>query len=135
MGILSLFSPTAVQRQPDTCTNCLKCSRVCPSGLPVHLGKRVFSPECSGCLDCVRACPSAGTLSLKTAGLGTLGWNASSLLLELPPDALPGGGRGVYGALQNDAVNPGQFVLVSEVRIEHRRFIAIIRKVGFGEDH
>ena len=83
MGVLALFSPTAVQRQADTCTNCLQCSRICPSNLPVHREKRVFSPECSGCLDCVNACPSAGTLSLKTTGLGALGWNPSKLALAV----------------------------------------------------
>jgi polyferredoxin len=35
MGICALFSPTRVQRASDTCTNCLQCTRVCPSHLPI----------------------------------------------------------------------------------------------------
>lgn len=81
MGIVALFSPTVIQRRADTCTNCLKCSRICPAHLPVHDQTRILSPECSGCLDCVNACPSAGTLALKTAGMNTSGWNASKLAL------------------------------------------------------
>lgn len=83
MGILGIFSPTAVQRQPDTCTNCLQCNRVCPSYLPVHKKNRVYSPECSGCLDCINTCPAVGTLSINTFGLGTLGWNASRLAIAV----------------------------------------------------
>ena len=83
MGILSLFSPTAVTRQPATCTSCLKCNRVCPSHLPVHQKTKVFSPECSGCLDCVSTCPAAGTLSMKTAGLGPRSWPAPKLAMAV----------------------------------------------------
>ena len=83
MGILALFSPTAVKRQPATCTSCLKCSRICPSHLPVHKKTKVFSPECSGCLDCVSTCPEAGTLSMNTAGLGPLSWHASKLAIAV----------------------------------------------------
>jgi Pyruvate/2-oxoacid:ferredoxin oxidoreductase delta subunit len=83
MGIFALFSPTRVQREADTCTNCLKCTRICPSHLPVHKRKQIVSPECSGCLDCVNICPSAGTLSMKTTAFGSAHWNAPKLAIAL----------------------------------------------------
>lgn len=83
MGVFSVFSPTAVRRRADTCTHCLKCSRVCPSNLPVHRRTRVSSPECSGCLDCVRVCPSADTLSMQTAWWRVSAWSASRLAVAV----------------------------------------------------
>lgn len=79
MGLFAFISPTRVQRESDTCTNCLKCTRICPSHLPVHRKKRIVSPECSGCLDCVNICPSARTLSMRTTAFGSVHWNASKL--------------------------------------------------------
>jgi len=53
--------------------------RICPSNLPVHREKRVFSPECSGCMDCTAACPVEKTLVLKTAWPWKKVWSAASL--------------------------------------------------------
>lgn len=83
MGIFALFSPTVVRRRVETCTNCLACTRVCPSHLAVHKKNRVFSPECSGCLDCVSACPSPGTLSLETIVLRSTAWNSEKLAIAV----------------------------------------------------
>lgn len=79
MGLLALIGPSAIHRNPGTCTNCLKCTRICPSHLPVHRTVRLISPECSGCLDCVHICPAAGTLSMKAAVPGNPVWDASRL--------------------------------------------------------
>ena len=83
MGIFALFSPTMVQRRPDTCTGCLKCSRICPAHLPVHKRTRIVSPACSGCMDCVDACPAAGTLTMRTVALGRPTWSSGRLALPV----------------------------------------------------
>jgi polyferredoxin len=83
MAICALFSPTTIRRRSDTCTNCLRCSRVCPSHLTVHRQLTVVSPACSSCMDCVNACPSAGTLTLTTPGLGSSGWNTAGMALAV----------------------------------------------------
>ncbi len=65
MGVFALFSPSRIQRNPDSCINCDQCSKVCPSHLPVNRVNQVLSPECTGCMDCVNVCPSKNTLELK----------------------------------------------------------------------
>jgi polyferredoxin len=68
LGFLSLFSLTRIQRNPKSCTDCEKCSRVCPSRIKVHKLKTVRSDECFGCLACVDACPVKATLDMKLPG-------------------------------------------------------------------
>lgn len=65
LGIVSIFSPARINRNPDTCTNCEHCYNACPYHLQVHQKKHIVTPDCSGCLDCVRACPSSTTLQFK----------------------------------------------------------------------
>jgi polyferredoxin len=79
MGLLALLSPTRVERNAGTCTNCRRCSQVCPHGLPVADKARIISPECSGCLDCTRVCPVADTLRMKSAGSKRLNWSPAVL--------------------------------------------------------
>ncbi len=64
LGIVSLFSPTAVRRDSQTCIDCGKCAKACPAGLPVDKLDTVRSVECSACLSCVTACPVADALDL-----------------------------------------------------------------------
>ena len=71
LGLFSLFSPLAVRRNPERCTGCRRCTRACPSRIPVHEKRRVSNPECLGCTECIGACPEEGCLSLRagyTAG-------------------------------------------------------------------
>ncbi len=68
LGLVSMFSPTAIRRDKETCINCRRCSGVCPSRIEVHAKERVSGPECVGCTECVGACPVPGCL-----GTG-LGW-------------------------------------------------------------
>ena len=64
LGLFSLFSPLAVRRKADRCTGCRRCSRACPSRIPVHEKSRVSNPECLGCTECIGACPEPGCLDL-----------------------------------------------------------------------
>jgi len=56
-GLVSWLSPVRIRRDPDTCIDCAKCAKACPSRLPVDVKASVASPECTGCLECVATCP------------------------------------------------------------------------------
>jgi polyferredoxin len=56
-GLVSWLSPVRIRRDPQTCIDCAKCSRACPSRLAVDVERSIISPECTGCLECVAACP------------------------------------------------------------------------------
>jgi len=62
-GLFSLFSPTKIRRNSETCTDCGQCSKVCPHRIDVQTKGTIINPECSGCMDCVDTCPAKGTLS------------------------------------------------------------------------
>ncbi len=72
LGIVALFSPTAVRRDPETCISCGRCDRACPSGIRVQTKKCVSGPECVGCGECLGACPVPNCLSLR------LGWGRAA---------------------------------------------------------
>ena len=64
MGLVSLFSPLKITRNVDTCIDCAKCAKACPSQLPVDQLVTIKSAECTGCLECVAVCPADKTLVL-----------------------------------------------------------------------
>ena len=64
LGLVSLVSPTRVRRDADACIDCAKCTKACPSLLPVDRLVTVASAECTGCLECVTVCPAQGALRL-----------------------------------------------------------------------
>ncbi|GAB4253300.1 MAG: 4Fe-4S binding protein [Acidobacteriota bacterium] len=64
IGLVGLLSPVRVRRDPETCIDCGRCSRACPSFLDPAHKKRVWSPECSSCARCVGSCPVEGALEL-----------------------------------------------------------------------
>lgn len=68
LGIAALFSPSHIQRSVDHCIDCGKCSKACPSLLPVDQLVTIRSAECTNCLECVAVCPAEGALVLKFAG-------------------------------------------------------------------
>lgn len=64
LGVLNLFSPTAITRNQEACTNCYKCNNVCSNGIKVAEQSRVWSPECTMCLNCTTACSKYKALSI-----------------------------------------------------------------------
>ncbi|MFY9845855.1 MAG: 4Fe-4S binding protein [Terriglobales bacterium] len=64
LGIASFFSPARIRRNPETCIDCAKCVKACPSALPVDKLVSIKSAECTGCLECVAVCPANNTLDL-----------------------------------------------------------------------
>jgi polyferredoxin len=70
MGLFSLFSPARITRNLDTCIDCAKCAKACPSVLPVDKLVQIRSAECTGCLECVAICPAKDTLTMTVA----VGW-------------------------------------------------------------
>jgi len=67
-GACGVASVCTVVRDPQACTACGKCTKVCHAGIRVDESKSVRSPECDGCQDCVVACPSQGALTTKVGG-------------------------------------------------------------------
>ena len=66
LGIVSIFSPTKIKRNPTSCIDCGLCNKACPSSIKVDKVITVVSDECSSCMSCVDACPVKDTLELKT---------------------------------------------------------------------
>ncbi|MHC4944644.1 MAG: 4Fe-4S binding protein [Planctomycetota bacterium] len=64
LGILSLLSPSKIERNPETCIECGRCADSCPSRIKVNEKERIYSDECIACLHCVDTCPVADTLAL-----------------------------------------------------------------------
>ena len=64
LGITSLLSPARIRRNPETCIDCAKCAKACPSALPVDKLITIQSAECTGWLECVAVCPAKDALSL-----------------------------------------------------------------------
>jgi len=72
LGITSLFSPARIRRNPETCIDCAKCAKACPSALPVDKLITIKSAECTGCLECVAVCPAKDALSLALPAIPAL---------------------------------------------------------------
>ncbi len=66
LGIISFLSPFKINRIAETCTNCQKCTKVCPELISVHKKKQVLSDQCMSCMVCVDKCPEKDTLTLKS---------------------------------------------------------------------
>ena len=69
LGITALFSPSRIRRNSESCIDCAKCAKACPSALPVDKLVTIQSAECTGCLECVAICPAKDTLSLTLPGI------------------------------------------------------------------
>ncbi len=67
LGAAALASRVRILRDPDSCTRCNECLRVCQHGCID--GKQWFSAECNYCLNCLVACPTRA-LTLATGAHG-----------------------------------------------------------------
>jgi ferredoxin len=74
MALPALLSPSRIRRNPAACIDCGKCTKACPSLLPIDRLLSVRSAECTGCLECVSACPARGALDLRAARRTVPGW-------------------------------------------------------------
>ncbi|MFH1686715.1 MAG: 4Fe-4S binding protein [bacterium] len=83
LGIVSLLSPNRIVRNKDSCIDCAKCAKVCPSLIKVDQVDRVISDECTTCMQCVDSCPVSDTLyfqaSIKQTRL-TARWVAAGVV-------------------------------------------------------
>ncbi|MCB9208177.1 MAG: 4Fe-4S binding protein [Ignavibacteriales bacterium] len=70
LGFFSLFSPTKIKRNKESCIDCNLCAKACPSFIKVDKVSTVISDECTSCLSCIDACPVENTLDLKTVYTG-----------------------------------------------------------------
>jgi polyferredoxin len=68
MGLAALASPLRIRRDISLCIDCDKCTKACPSALPVAQLVTVRSAECTGCLQCAAVCPAAGALAMSAPG-------------------------------------------------------------------
>jgi polyferredoxin len=69
LGLTSILSPLRIRRNPDSCIDCSKCAKACPSSLPVDKLVTIKSAECTGCLECVAVCPAEGALQMALPAL------------------------------------------------------------------
>ncbi len=65
LGLVALFSPLRVTRDPDRCVSCGVCSQVCPAYIDVMHKSTVASPECIACWRCISHCRCNGALSMR----------------------------------------------------------------------
>jgi polyferredoxin len=67
MGIVSALSPAKIRRDAEVCIDCGKCSKACPSHLPVDRLVQIRSVECTACMECIAVCPAENALQLSLA--------------------------------------------------------------------
>jgi polyferredoxin len=64
MGLAALLSPMKIRRNQENCIDCGKCTKACPSLLPVDRLIQIRSAECLGCMECVAVCPAENALGM-----------------------------------------------------------------------
>ena len=64
LGLVSLLSPMRITGNSNTCIDCAKRAKACPSALPVDQLLQIRSAECTGCPECVAVCPAKDTLTM-----------------------------------------------------------------------
>ncbi len=65
LGIAALLSPVHIHRKKETCIDCKKCEKNCPTDIKITKKISIHSPECIGCLECVEVCPVKDCLSVR----------------------------------------------------------------------
>jgi polyferredoxin len=83
LGLVALASPARITRDAEACIDCARCSKACPSRLPVDRLAAVRSAECTTCLSCVTACPVRDALALKAVRRRVPAWAVAAILFGL----------------------------------------------------
>ncbi|MDD2852552.1 MAG: 4Fe-4S binding protein [Desulfuromonadaceae bacterium] len=65
LGLVAVFSPVRVTRDPESCVSCGVCSQVCPTYIDVMNKSSVASPECIACWRCISHCRVHEALSMR----------------------------------------------------------------------
>ena len=66
LGLLSIFGPSHVRRDNQSCINCKKCEKACPGAIAITGKNAVRTAECIGCFECVASCPVPDCLTTET---------------------------------------------------------------------
>jgi polyferredoxin len=61
---VKIFPILKITRNPDTCTLCRKCDKVCPMAIKVSESGRVNHIDCHLCCDCIVSCPEKDVLRI-----------------------------------------------------------------------
>ncbi len=64
LGLIAMFSPLRITRNPESCISCGVCSKVCPTYIDVMRKTSVASPECIACWRCASHCRFNTALSM-----------------------------------------------------------------------
>ncbi|WP_022667815.1 4Fe-4S binding protein [Desulfospira joergensenii] len=67
LGWISRFSLLKLVMDPDSCTGCGKCERVCRAGCMDPKNKQLDFQRCVSCFDCLEVCPE-GSVSFQGPG-------------------------------------------------------------------
>jgi len=57
LGLFARFSLMAIRRDAETCIDCDKCDKACPSYLNIATVDSIGSEECLACQQCTAVCP------------------------------------------------------------------------------
>ena len=63
LGLLAMAGPIQIKRNGETCVNCGKCEKACPSSIRITGRETIRTCECIGCMECVSVCPVEGCLA------------------------------------------------------------------------
>ncbi len=73
-GLVARISPVRIRRDASPCIDCGKCTKACPSLIPVDQLVTIGTPECTGCYECIAVCPAEGALEMRAAGRRVPAW-------------------------------------------------------------
>ncbi len=80
LGLVSVFSPVRVKRSVGPCIDCGKCTKACPSLIPVDQLLTVKTAECTGCYECVAACPVEDALEIGAGSKRLPAWGMAAAM-------------------------------------------------------
>ena len=64
-GFLSQARRATIRKDPDLCTKCLKCDRICPMNISISQNEQARSQKCINCFQCISGCSKQGALKYR----------------------------------------------------------------------